>query len=377
VRFDLFLAFNFNRQMKILLFTESFRAGGKERRIIELLKHLTATGNYRFEIVLSNNIIHYDEVRKLNIPIHVIERKFTKKDPLLFIKFFRIAKKFKPDIIHVWGHMGAVYAVPTKILLGVPMINNEIMDCLGDKPLLGKGLVFRFSDRIISNSREGLRAYKAPLEKSNVIYNGFSFDRLKALEDPNVVRTRFGIRTPYVVGMVASFLIYKDYTTYIQSALEILKTRDDITFLCIGDGDDSMYRDGPAKAKPNHILFLGRQMQVESIMNICHVGVLASSSDHSAEGISNALMEFMALGKPVVATNNGGTPELIGDNEGGYLVKAYDPMELAAKIAYLLDNVEIRSSIGENAKKRIANRFSIDAMINSFKTEYDRVLKPD
>src|SRR5689334_5965149 len=111
--------------MRVLFFTENLRAGGKERRIIELLKSLKRQGNIEVELVLTKNLIHYEEIHTLNIPVHIIERKLVKKDPRLFYKFFWIAKKFKPDFIHVWGHMVAVYAGATTRLLGDAVVNNQ------------------------------------------------------------------------------------------------------------------------------------------------------------------------------------------------------------------------------------------------------------
>ena len=360
--------------MRILFFTENLRAGGKERRIIELLKNLKSAGDVQIELVLTRNIIHYDEIYSLDIPIHIIERKVIKKDPSLFFRFFSIAKKFKPDIIHVWGHMVAVYAVPTKLLLGVPLINNEIVNAWPEK-MLGKNIVFKVSDRIISNSLAGLRAYQAPMEKSNVIYNGFDFERLANLENESAVRSRFNIKTKYVVGMVASFLIYKDYDTYIHAALKILSQRKDISFLCIGDGDDSQYKKIVPDDVRENILFLGRQSRVESIINVCDIGVLTTNVNYAAEGISNSVMEFMALGKPVIATNCGGSEELIEENESGYLIDAFSEVQLIDKINHLIENETEQKRIGQHGLNRIQEKFSMKAMFSSFKEEYSNVLR--
>jgi len=361
--------------MRILFFTENLRAGGKERRIIELLKNLKSQGDVQIELVLTKNIIHYEEIYGLDIPIHLIERKFLKKDPLLFFKFFKIAKAFKPDIIHVWGHMVAVYAVPTKLILGIPLINNEIVDSTQNTKLLGKNIVFKASDRIIANTYAGLKAYNAPMEKSAVIYNGFSFDRLKNIGSGDAVREKFAIKTPFVVGMVASFLNYKDYDTYINAALQILNNRKDISFLCIGDGDDSAYKKMvPDDAKEN-ILFLGRQSKVESIMNICDIGVLTTNVNFHGEGISNALMEFMSLGKPVITTNFGGSVELVDENETGYLIDPFNPSQLAQKVLYLIDHDQERQRIGHHAHQVIEEKFSLVNMVRLFREEYVNLLR--
>jgi glycosyltransferase involved in cell wall biosynthesis len=358
--------------MKVLFFIESLRAGGKERRVIELVKALIEMQNkFQIFLVLTRNEIHYKEVHSLGIPIYFIERKYLKKDPLLFYKFFSLVRKIKPDLIHVWGHMVAVYAVPTKILLNIPLINNEIVGSIMDEKDIGKDIVFRFSDRIIANSLAGLKVFNAPMEKSRVIYNGFNFDRVLNLRDKNQVRSHFGIVTNYVVGMVASFNDFKDYKTFIESALILLNKRNDVTFLCIGDGDDSNFRNLVPESKKDKVLFLGRQTQVESIINLCEVGVLTTHG----EGISNALMEFMALEKPVLTTNLGGCVELIDDNENGYLLDPLNPEQLAQKINYLLDHEEARIRMGKRAKQTIKNKFSQEAMLKSFIEEYENIIK--
>jgi glycosyltransferase involved in cell wall biosynthesis len=361
--------------MRILFFTENLRAGGKERRIIELLKYLKSAGEFEIELVLAKNIIHYEEIYELKIPVHIIERKFIKKDPRLFFKFYKIAKKFNPDIIHVWGHMVAVYAVPTKLLLNIPLLNNEIVDSTQNTKLLGKGIVFKVSDRILANSYAGLKAYGAPMEKSGVIYNGFSYDRLKNIEEGNSVRNKFGIKTPYVVGMVASFLPYKDYDTYIKAALKILENRKDVSFLCIGDGDDSEYKKMVPDDFRGNIFFLGRQSKVESIMNICDIGVLATNVKHHGEGISNALMEFMSLSKPVITTNYGGSVELVDDNNNGFLIEPFNPTQLEQKLIFLLDHSDERNRMGNNARELVQTKFSLDNMVKAFKEEYTNILK--
>ena len=109
------------------------RAGGRERRLIELFKYLLATGGYQIELVITKDIVHYPEFYQLGIPLHVIERRFTKKDPLLFFSFFRIVRRFRPDVIHAWSHMTAVYALPSVLYFRVPLLNNEIVDSTANR----------------------------------------------------------------------------------------------------------------------------------------------------------------------------------------------------------------------------------------------------
>lgn len=359
--------------MRILFFNQNLRAGGRERRLIELFKHLKRSGQYEIALVLTKDIVHYPEFFDLEIPIYVVERKFIKKDPSLFFRFYSIAKKFKPDVIHVWSHMTAVYALPAVMIFGVPMINNEIVDSTIGLPLPLKRLVFACSIRILANSKAGLAAYQAPLEKSRVIYNGFSPARLDNLEEAASVRGRFGLGNGPVVGMVASFSDLKDYRTYLESAVKVARDRSDVTFLCIGDGDDSSSRALVPSDLLGRILFLGRQEKVESIMNICTVGVLTTNVRAHGEGISNALLEFMALGKAVIGTNHGGTPELIEEGRSGFLIQAFNSQQLAEKINTLLDDPARTEKMGAYASSVVRSKFSMEAMFRSYQEEYQFV----
>lgn len=335
-----------------------------------MLNALKQDERFQFEMVLTKGNIHYNNFHDLGIPLHIIERKWIKKDPRIFFLFFKLILRVKPDLIHVWGHMPAVYALPAKLLLGIPMINSEIADSTPGKSLLVSDLVFRFSDRILSNSLAGLVAYKAPESKSRVIYNGFCFSRIKNLNKPEVVRENLNIQTPFLIGMVASFLKNKDYNSFIRAALDILRTRRDISFLCIGDGNSQgLEKVVPVELK-SFILFPGKQSSVEQIMNACDVGVLTTNTAVHGEGISNSLMEFMALGKPVIATRFGGTNELIQDGENGFLISAFDIKSLTEKILWLINNEEERGRIGTAAHKTVKSKFSLKNMTEEFVTEY-------
>lgn len=354
--------------MKILFFIESLESGGKERRLVELLINLHKKTNFEMELVLTRKTIIFREILDIKIKIHIIERKFLKKDPQLFLKFLKIVQSFKPDLIHVWGNMVAIYAIPAKILLRIPMLNNQITDAPNKVPggLLSHKIPFYFSDIIISNSKAGLNSYKSPAEKSIVINNGFDFSRISSLQSIQKIREKFSIKSAYVVGMIATFSRLKDYKTYIEAANLILRSRTDITFLCVGAGDDSKYKEMVESENKDKVIFTGRQNDVESIMNCCAIGVLSTFT----EGISNSLMEFMALGKPVVATGGGGTSELIENGMSGLIIESGNPQLLAQKILSLVNDPKAMEEMGNQAKKRIETHFNIEKMVESFVSVY-------
>ncbi|MFA5010585.1 MAG: glycosyltransferase [Ignavibacteria bacterium] len=363
--------------MKILFYIESLQSGGKERRLVELIKGLSKYPDYEIELVVTQNDIHYKDILPSVNKIHFTLRKRGEKDFSVFYKFYKIAKKFKPNIIHVWGRVVAIYAIPAKVILRIPMINNEITDAPSriTRGLMSRKLSFFFSDLLIANSFAGIKTYKPPKRKSFVIYNGFDFSRINDLQDKDVVKKRNKISTKYVIGMVASFSDSKDYTTYILAANSILNKRSDITFLCIGSGEYSKYEAMLEIKNRDNVVFLDRQKDVENIMNICDIGILTTNIKIHGEGISNALLEFSALGKPIVASAGGGTSEIIEEGQNGYLLVPFNVDDLCKKIEFLLDNNDVRIIMGKKANTIVKGKFGIERMVKEFIISYSQVYK--
>ena len=364
---------NYLKQMKILFFIESLRSGGRERRLCELIKGLHQAGSYKMELILTEKDIHYKDIFETEIKLHFVPRLFLKKDPTVFYRIFAIARRFKPDIIHTWSTMTTFYALPTKALLNTPLIDSEISNT---KPMylpLFRKINFKFADKITSNTIAGLKAYEAPTHKSSAIYNGFDFRRIAELASPSTVRQRFNITTPHVIAMVGTFYPQKDYLTYIKAANELVKKREDITFLCIGAGDYSALE--AISTNKKKIRFLGKQNDIESIMNICDIGILTTNSYIHGEGISNALLEFCSLGVPVIATDFGGSPELIKNSINGYLIPPFNFKQLAAKIQIILSEKKEQKRMGLAAKQIVENQFGLESMVQKFIELYNTTLK--
>ena len=353
--------------MKILFFINGIHPGGKERRMLELMKELKLRKGIEFELVLMNTEISYPEIFDIDVTLHYLIRN-TKKDFSIFNRFYKICKEYQPDIIHCWDSMTAVYAIPACKLLKIKLLNGLVVDTPLKKNIFNKNwlrakLTFPFSDIIVGNSKAGLDAYNAPADKSFCIRNGYNFNRSENLLGPKIIRQQLCIHTKYVIGMVAAFSRYKDYKTYYNAAKIILNKRQDVTFLSIGNNTDSSeFQQLIENDLKDYFILLGKKTGIESFINAMDICVLATFS----EGISNSIMEYMALGKPVIATSEGGTIEIVEDNKTGYLVKTSDAEDLANKMGILLNNPEQRNQMGINGKEKIQNLFSIDLMVNQF-----------
>jgi glycosyltransferase involved in cell wall biosynthesis len=157
-------------------------------------------------------------------------------------------------------------------------------------------------------------------------------------------------------------------------ACRICRLRYDVTFLAVGTGE--MLRRVRDSVPPEHsprIKFLGQRKDIESIANLFTVGVLATNSRLHGEGISNAITECMALGKPIIATNDGGTPELVLDGHTGFLVPSHDAGILTDRVLRLLDDRKLANEFGREGRRRIETAFSLDAMTNAYLCLYRRV----
>lgn len=357
--------------MKILFYIESLRSGGKERRLVELIKGLKQYPDIEMELVLTREDIHYTDIFDTGIKIHYTIRKGLKKDPRIFWKFYRIAKEFKPDIIHVWGSMVAIYAIPAKLALNIPLLNNSITYAVKVKKYSSfwvySNISFMFSDKVIANSNAGLRAHGLSKNKKyHIIYNGYNFNRLSNISVE--LRKELNLNSKiFVIGMVASLSESKDYVTLLKAAKILSKTHKDIHFVCVGDGINKKFlMDITEKNNLCNVSFIGKRNDVDALCKEFDIGVLLSNTAGHAEGISNSIMEVMAVGKPIIATKAGGTPELVIDNKSGFLIKAFDEKMLANKILQLYNNSKLRKTFGKKGKDIIKNKFDIEIMIKSY-----------
>lgn len=367
--------------MKILYIIESLTHGGKERRLISLIKELRLKDNIEIEIIILSKDIHYKEIYDFNIRIHIFKRNI-KKDIKILSKFNSVIKDFKPDLVHCWDDIAAIQFAPICKFKKIPFLNSMISTAPPKKLLkpfskrfIYNYITYPFSDVILANCEAGLESFRVPKNKGKCIYNGFDFNRKKVKVSEDVIRNKFNITTKYVVGMTGGFYIRKDYTTFVNAGQLVLKNRKDVTFVAIGDGPnlEAIKNSVDDKYKTN-FRFVGKQHDVDSIVNIFNIGVLSSNMDYHGEGISNSIMEYMVFSKPAIATNGGGTPELIIDNVTGLLVESKNANDLAKKIKYLLENPSISKKMGQKGRERIENHFSIDRMIEQFFQLYNDTL---
>jgi len=369
--------------MKILFFIGTLNTGGKERRLIELLSYLKSNTDYSLMLVLRRDQIEYAAFNKLLIPCKTLTSEYRKGDKTLHFRFYKICKEYRPDIVHTWGSMPAFVSLLAVILLKIPHINSQITDA---PPHIKKWSIqnfvnkinFRFSTIILANSYAGLKAYNAEKYNSKVIYNGINFDRFANLPDEQFIRTKYDILTAFTVIMVASFSDNKDYNRFIDVAKVFYQVNSEVTFLAVGDGIHlRQMKKRVLDEQIQNVLFTGKINDVESLVNIADIGLLFSNSLIHGEGISNSIVEYMALGKPVIANDAGGTQEIVKHGINGFLITIETTNDIVQLINCLLNDKEKRHKLGEAGKSLIHDSFTIKKMAKEFEIIYQLSISND
>ena len=362
--------------MKILFFIENLWVGGTQRRLVELLGFLKQRSDCEIEVAITENDINIENIEDIGVSIHKIPRKWTKYDPSIYFRLAKICRQFNPDIIHTWGIMTTFYAIPIKLLFRIPLIASIISDTNKRFSSFSlKNFFFQidlyFSNQILSNSETGLYAYRINSSKAKVIYNGLHPERFDQQFDSMEIRKEIKITNKFVVIMVASFTDYKDYNLFVNVAKGVSEIRNDTKFVAIGDGPQKMFiQKRIDDEKIDNILLLGQKKKVEKYIAASDIGLMCTYS----EGISNAIIEYMALAKPVICTDlYGGSKEIVVEGKTGYCL-ARNVGSIVAAINYLLNDEDLRLSMGFEGRKRINTSFSFDKFGNEFISLYQNVL---
>jgi glycosyltransferase involved in cell wall biosynthesis len=293
-----------------------------------------------------------------------------------------LARRERVDIIHTFFEKAEVMGWLAGRLAGVPVWVTSRRD-LGfkRKPVYDRifGVSSRYCDSLVAVCRavrdETVSREGFPTEKIEVIYNALEDGTLADMTSPEGSRADLGLPADGpLVGMVANFNFeIKGHRYFIEAAAKVARDRNDVHFILVGDG--ALRADCERQTRhlglAERIHFLGKRGDVPSILRHLDVSVLCSTS----EGLSNVIMESMAVGKPMVATRVGGNPELVSDGVTGYVVPPADAAFLAEAILAVLNDPACAETMGKAARQASVERFSVRAMVGAHEKLYYRLLE--
>jgi len=360
-------------------------SGGTENQLVKILNNLDKKKYKLYLLTLKKT--QWVSKNKSKLECNVKSFNIIKlKNPLNVLKFILVwlyIKKLKPDIVMTFFPLSNILGVFMAKLASIRNIISTRRDYglwLEKKGVSLLRVANIFVKRIVANSNKvkELTARKELFDSSkiDVIYNGIDEASLQQCKAFNKDSWKRKLRIPenvYVLGTVAGLKPMKKHTTIIKSLRQVLNVRSDVHLVIVGDG--------PLRGEfealitelgiGDHVHFAGSQEDVSPFLSIFDIGINSSAN----EGLSNAIMEYMAYGVPCIVSNAGGNPELIENGTNGYTFELDNFTELAERIINLLNDEQKRKKFASNAKRKILDQLTMSKMIKEYDKAFTRMLK--
>jgi glycosyltransferase involved in cell wall biosynthesis len=353
--------------VRLLLVIPTLVRGGAEKQLSLLACGLPRDAFDVHVAVLTHSGPLAETLCAAGISVTVIGKRW-KADPLAYLRLQRHIRTLAPDIVHTWLFAANAYGRQAAIAAGVKHIiaGERCVDPWKSAwQLWIDRTLARRTERIVTNSSGVQEFYVGkglPAEKFVVISNGI--EQL-AVTDPisrealiEELKLPPGSR---LIGCVGRLWPQKGHKDLIWAADLLKSTRDDAHLLVIGDGPLRwrLERFTRQNAVEDKVHFLGERSDVPRLMQ--HFDVLWLGSEY--EGQSNAILEAMMAGVPVIAYDIAGNRDLVVQDETGYLVPLGDRFEFTRRTHWLLDDDSLRRRLGEAGHERAQREFTVERMV--------------
>ncbi len=379
-----------NPKKKILFVITKSEMGGAQRFLYEFITHLDPA-KYEFLVSAGGSPTGGELLKKLgekNIKTAIM-KNFSNtpglKNFLAFLEFFKLIKKFKPDILYLLsseaGFLGSIAGKLYCLLFWQkkPKIIYRIGGWAFKEPrnifikkiyLWAEKLSAPFKDIIITNSEfDRQLAIKNKIVKSNkitVIYNGLDFDKIKFLPKEEAKtfiesKTKHLFGKSILIGTIANFYKNKGLEYLAQAAQKLKNKGLDWQFTIIGEGSERPKIENFIRKNnlENDILLAGFISDASKYLKAFDLFVLPSIK----EGQPWVILEAMAAGTPIVATNIAGIPEMIESEKSGFLVEPADSEALSSAIEKMLTHPSMAQECAKNALEILKEKFNLAAMV--------------
>ena len=356
---------------RILFVIDYFhRTGGTEMHLARLAMWLAAHGIH-CEIVVfdmgKNELI--DRMRQAGVSVHhlPVAREYSPHALARAWTLARLIRRQRINIVQTYHQKSDTYGALVAWLAGVRHIVSSKRDTgMNRRPhhfFMNRRLRFLFERTIVvADAVADAVVASDHLDRRRLvkIYNGVDSERFVPPDEAQAAeaKRRFGFEPDdFVVGMVAGFRAEKEHRLLIESALAARATIPRLKLLLIGDGPllPELRLDF---ASEDFVNFAGEARDVWNALRAMDVGCLISAN----EGFSNAIIEKMAAGLPMIVSDAGGNSEAVVEGGNGYIIPARDLQALTRAITVLHADAEGRRKMGHRSRQLVLENFSLEQM---------------
>lgn len=381
--------------MKILYVIGSMELGGAEQHLLRVATALRKLGYAPEVFTLSTGGPLTNEFQANDVPVHgvrlpaLISRLLRHDRAVAWAGLFCSAAALwwlywrrRPQVVHFF--LPAAYIVGGVVALFGPRM-RRVMSRRSLNLYQANHRLFRrvehqlhpYMNLVCGNSMaviEDLKDEGIPPSRLRLIYNGLPLERFDGCLPRAQVREALRLDDDcLVLAMVANLIPYKGHGDLID-ALALIKDRlpENWVLLCVGR-DDGIRGGLEARALASGlgdcVRFLGPRTDVPDLLCAADIGVLCSHE----EGFSNAILEGMAAGLPMVVTDVGGNAEAVVHGDTGLVVPAKSPEALSAALLAMASDPQ-RAAMGARGRQRVATVFSMDACLRGYRDLYEQPL---
>lgn len=367
------------RRIKVMLLTVGLGVGGTEGQVLEIASRLDRR---RFDVgvcALKGTDVIAEELRARGVRVITLNGA-GRWDARVLSRLFRVVRAERPDVIHAFLSPANLAACIVGRLLGVPGLllsfrGLEVWKHWSHR--LVDGLTVRVADAATCSSnairRRALSEVGGDERKYVTIHNGVDTARFASRQAPP--RSELGLREGVsVVGTVCRLVEPTKGLAVLLQAMAELRDRaaPPCQLLVVGDGPAfrQLHDLGERLGILSQVVFAGMRRDVADLLPLFDVFVMPSLS----EGFGIAIVEAMAAGRPVVASDVGGIPESVDHEATGLLVPPGDPAALAAALYDLLTRPDKARALGVRGRQRARERFSIESVVKRHEDLYEDLL---
>jgi len=373
-----------NNNFKILHLITGSSIAGAENVVLTLAKGMKSS-QFESEIctLTSEGDLH-NKAEQIGIKTYALGYKNILSLPKVVIKLIILLHKINYYIINTHLSQASVIGIIVGRLVKIPCIietrhYSDYMYKYGNKmkQWLDKETV-NMADHVIVVSNAGKEVLKnmegVKEEKITVIYNGTSIDKFRPynIKQRRQIRENLKIEEKIILSYTGRLRPEKGHQYLLEAIFEIKDQYTNIVLLLIGDG--VLRSDLEALTRQlnieNKVRFLGDRKDIPELLSATDIYVHPSV----VEGFGISIIEAMAAGLPVIATNVGGIPEIITNGENGILVPPENPQALAEAISDLIEHPDKRKALAENGKQRVVTNFTDEIMVKKYMEVYRNII---